>query len=85
MSSNNYPSNLAPEYRPLGAWEYFGYSVLYCIPIVGLVFAFIYAFNNDNIHRKNHALAFLYALAISIVLSITLYFCAAVFIRRIFM
>ena len=85
MSSYKYPSNLAPEYRPMGAWEYFGYSLLYSIPIVGLILAFVFAFNNDNIHRKNHALAFLFTLAIVIVLSVCLFFTAFTVLRRVFL
>ena len=26
------------QYKPLGAWAYFGYILLYSIPIVGLIF-----------------------------------------------
>ena len=25
------------QFRPLGAWEYFGYSILYSIPLIGFI------------------------------------------------
>lgn len=43
------------EYRPLSPWAYFGYNILFCIPIVGLILLIIYSFNNENINRRNYA------------------------------
>ena len=43
------------QYKPLGAWAYFGYSLLFGIPIVGLVFLIVFSFNNSNINRRNFA------------------------------
>ena len=44
-----------PEYRPLSAWEYFGYGLLIAIPIVGFVMMLYYSFDNSNINRRNFA------------------------------
>ena len=44
-----------PEYRPLSAWEYFGYGLLVAIPIVGFVMMLYYSFDNSNINRRNFA------------------------------
>ena len=29
------------QFRPLGAWEYFGYSLLYSIPLIGFIMMII--------------------------------------------
>ncbi len=46
---------LPEEYRPLGAWTYFGLSILFSVPIVGLVFLIIFSISKANINRRNFA------------------------------
>lgn len=53
----NDPS-IPPYYRPLSPWAYFGYNILFAIPIIGWIFLIIYAFDNSNINRKNYARSF---------------------------
>ena len=48
-------SRLEPKYRPLGAWEYFGYSLLFSLPLAGFICLIVFSFNNDNIARRNFA------------------------------
>lgn len=43
------------ESEPISAWGYFGYSVLYAIPIVGFIVAIIIACSSNNINKKNFA------------------------------
>lgn len=50
--------NNIEQYRPLGAWAYVGYSLLYCIPLVGIICAIVFSFSNGNISRRNHARAY---------------------------
>ena len=51
-------NNLPEEYRPLSPWAYFGYHILYNIPIVGWIFAIIFALDNSNINRRNFTRSF---------------------------
>ena len=51
MDNQNIPSN----YKPLSAWAYFGYQLLFAIPFVGFILLLVFAFNNDNINRRNFA------------------------------
>ncbi len=84
--SQNYPSDLAYEYKPMGAWAYFGYSLLYVIPIVGLVFAILNAKSGTNLHKQNHARAFLITLVIGIIISsilMGLFYLSGAFLFRI--
>ena len=34
--------NVPPEFRPLGAWAYFGLSILFSIPVIGLIFLIVF-------------------------------------------
>ena len=50
--------NLPEKYRPLGAWAYFGYSLLFSIPLVGFICLIVFSFNNSNINRRSYARSF---------------------------
>ena len=51
-------SELPSKFRPLSAWSYFGLSVLYAIPILGLIFLLIHTFSDKNINRRSFARSF---------------------------
>ena len=46
------------EYRPLSPWAYFGYSILFSIPLIGLIFNIVFCFSSANINRRNYARSF---------------------------
>ncbi len=46
------------KYRPLSPWAYFGYSLLFSIPLIGFIFLIIFSFNSRNINRRNYARSF---------------------------
>lgn len=58
---------LPQEYRPLGAWAYFGYSILFAIPIVGLICMIVFALSDSNINRRNYARSFFCMVVIVVV------------------
>lgn len=47
--------NLPDKYRPLGAWSYFGLSILFAIPLLGWIFLIVFACSGDNINRRSFA------------------------------
>ena len=47
--------DIPDQYRPLGAWTYFGLNVLFSIPIIGFIFLLICSFSDQNINRRNFA------------------------------
>ena len=52
MSDNNVPS----EYKPIGMWGYFGYELLFGIPVIGFIILLVFAFGGSgNINVKNFA------------------------------
>ena len=43
------------EYRPISMWGYFGYTILFCIPILGLILALVWSFGAGNVNLRNFA------------------------------
>lgn len=43
------------EYKPLSPWAYFGYTILFHVPVVGFICLIIFSFDNSNINRRNFA------------------------------
>lgn len=61
------------KYRPISAWGYIGYMVLYTIPIIGTIFLIIFAFSDKNINRRNFARSYFYMIILLIVVLIYFY------------
>ena len=69
--------NIPNQYKPLSPWAYFGYNILFAIPLVGIICAIIFAFDNSNINRRNYARSFfcgLILVAIIVILFIVMGF-----------
>ena len=50
------PEPVVPaENRPLGPWAYFGYGLLFSIPVIGFILLIILSFAGRNVNRKNFA------------------------------
>ena len=48
--------NMPYEYEPISMWGYFGYEILFSIPIIGFIMLLIYAFGGTrNINLRNFA------------------------------
>ena len=65
-------NSLPPKYRPLGAWAYFGYSILFAIPIIGTVLLIVYALNDSNINRRSFARSYFCVLILAVILIVVL-------------
>ena len=55
------------RYRPLSPWAYFGYSLLFAIPLVGLILLIILSFSAKNINLKNYARSYFCKLALILI------------------
>ena len=67
--------NIPEEYKPISAWGYFGYQLLFSIPCIGFIVLCVFALGGTkNINLKNFARSyfcvFLLVLIIGIVVSI---------------
>ena len=47
--------NLPSKYRPMGAWSYWGYTILFGIPLIGQIALLICALSSSNISRRSFA------------------------------
>ena len=63
-------SRLPEQYRPLSAWAYFGYNLLFSIPLVGFILLIVFALSNDNINRRNYARSFFVAMLFGLIIGI---------------
>lgn len=56
---NNTPSmgdSIPPEYTPISMWGYFGYELLFTIPLVGFILLLVFSFGGtQNKNLKNYA------------------------------
>ena len=72
--ARNAASQIPPEYKPLSPWAYFGYMLLFSIPIVGFICLIIFSVSNDNINRRNFARSYwvvlLFALIVGIIIGV---------------
>lgn len=46
---------LPAKYRPMGAWAYFWYAILYCIPVIGWTCLVATAIMSRNVARRSFA------------------------------
>ncbi|MGI6317037.1 MAG: hypothetical protein ACOX17_10320 [Christensenellales bacterium] len=53
MTNSNYSG--PAKFRPLSPWAYFGYGLLYSVPLLGLVMLIIHSISGANINRRNYA------------------------------
>ncbi len=72
-------SNIPEEYRPISAWGYVGYNLLFSIPLVGFILLIVFAFDSSNLNRRSYARSFFATwLIIAIIVAIVLIFMAVV-------
>ena len=71
---NDFDRNNLPEaYRPISMWGYFGYQILFAIPLIGFIFLVIFALGGtSNINLRNFARSYFCALIIVLVIIIVL-------------
>jgi len=69
MDNNNIPSN----YKPLSPWAYFGYQILFTIPLVGFILLIVFSFSNENINRRNFARSYFCSLLIAVIIFIVFF------------
>ena len=61
------------EYEPISMWGYFGYELLFSIPVLGLIFLIVFAVSAKNVNLKNFARSYFCYLIIVLII------CAIIF------
>jgi len=59
---------LPPKYRPLGAWTYFLYTILFAIPFIGQIILIVFALSDSNINRRSFARSFFCTLILALII-----------------
>ena len=69
MNQNNVPE----QYKPIGMWGYFGYQLLFAIPIVGFICLIVFSLSNSNINRRNYARSYFCIVIIALVVCLVVF------------
>lgn len=69
--------NLPDKYRPLTAWAYFGYSILFALPGVGFILTIVFSLVGSNINRRSFARSYFCVWIILIIASIIFFILGA--------
>lgn len=61
--------NIPPEYKPISMWGYFGYEILFSIPIIGWLLLLIFALGgHSNKNVRNFAASYFCGLILLIII-----------------
>lgn len=73
MYQNNQMVPIPEEYRPISAWGYFGYQLLFSIPCVGFILLLIFALGGtNNINLRNFARSYFCVLFLVLIIIVAL-------------
>ncbi len=65
----NNVENIPPEYKPISMWGYFGYQILFAIPILGWILLLIFALGGArNKNVRNFAASYFCVFIIFIII-----------------
>lgn len=48
-------NNIPEEFRPISMWGYFGYEILFSIPVIGFICLIVFSLGAKNVNKKNFA------------------------------
>ena len=64
--------NVDELYKPISMWGYFGYQILFGLPVIGFIALLVCAFGNRNYNVRNFARSYFCVLIIVLVLIVLL-------------
>ena len=68
--------NFSEQYEPISMWGYLGYSILFAIPILGIIMILVFSFSKDeNINVRNYARSYILVYVIGVILYLILALC----------
>ena len=72
MYYQNYGTVIPATHKPISAWGYFGYRLLYSIPVIGWIFLIIHAIGAYNVNVRRHARSYFCTLLVVLVIAAAL-------------
>ena len=68
--------NIPEQYEPISMWGYLGYSILFALPIIGVIMILVFSFSKDeNINVRNYARSYILVYIIGVILYLILTLC----------
>lgn len=65
--------NLPEEIRPISMWGYFGYQILFAVPLIGVILLIVFALGGTrNVNLRNYARSYFCVLIIGIIIFVFL-------------
>ena len=64
--------NLDSKYTPISMWGYFGYNILFGLPIIGFIILIIFALGHHNVNVRNYARSFFCGFILTMILVLIL-------------
>ena len=65
---------LPEKYRPLTAWGYLGYSILFAIPLIGFICLIVFSFSSSNINRRSFARSYFCVMIFALIVMLVVLF-----------
>ena len=72
MSQSPNAENIPEEYKPISMWGYFGYQILFAIPLIGFICLIVFACTATNKNLKNFARSYFCIFIIVIILIVAM-------------
>ena len=70
---DKYGYNGPEQFRPLSPWAYFGYTLLFSIPLVGFILLIVFSVSNENINRRNFARSYWCVLVVGLIIALIMF------------
>ena len=69
---DKYDYDIPERFMPLSSWAYFGYGILFAIPIIGFILLIVFSLSEQNINRRNYARSYFCALLVVAIIIVIL-------------
>ena len=60
------------QFKPISAWGYVGYTILFAIPVLGFILLIVFALSSGNINRRNLARSYWCILLVVVIAALAL-------------
>lgn len=64
--------DLPAQFKPIGAWGYVGYDILFALPLIGFILIIVFAVSGAKVNRQKYARAQLCKLLLIVIITLVL-------------